>query len=262
MSEFKQCKNGHYHQGEKCPYCKEETKTVFDDEPMYNPPRSAEKLTKEQIDKILAQLKELRKTPAYSGRLPYNYAMCYAMAMPTYFEWDEVPGCWICPSCGKKFGNGKSFESYPKCSWRDDYRDFTERDREIRGWESNEHCIKQSNFSSILNTWLNAKEFGYDTVLELHCENCIRDKKKPAMVFKFKFDNAKDYTISYPTESNIYKYSTVLSFLKGLNPNIELEDVAGALKHVFSGTSYEGVAWKDIFDILQDILGGTQNGGK
>jgi len=229
-----------------------------------------EKLNKEQIDKTLAQLKELRKEPAYSGHIPHGNAMCYSMSFPTYFEWNKVPGVWKCPCCGKEFGNGKMLESYKKSNWG---RDFIDRDRDededSRGFDRFRHDDKDKNYyieerklSSILNTWLDTKEYGYDAVLELHCQDCILNMGKHAMIFKYKFDNAVDYTISYPTENNIYKYDTTLTFLKKLKPNIELKDVSAALKKSFSGISYEGVAWKDIFNILQEILGGINNEGK
>jgi len=225
--------------------------------------KEMEKLTKEQIDKTLAQLKELRKEPVYGGHIPHRKAMCYSMCAPTYFEWNEVPGVWQCSCCGKEFGSGKTIESYAKSSWG---RDFIEMDcDDDRGFrwserEDKNYYIEKYKLSSILNTWLDAKEYGYDVVLELHCQDCTLNKKKPAMVFKFKFDNAKDYTISYPTETNIRDYATTLDFLKELKPDIELEDVSTALKKSFGGMSYEGVAWKDIFDILQKILGGAKNG--
>ena len=116
----------------------------------------------------------------------------------------------------------------------------------------------QNKFSSILNTLLDAKEYGYDVVLELLCQDCIIGEKKPPMVFKFKFDNAKDYTISYPTEKDIYEYATMLIFLKRLNPKMELKDVSAALKSSFSGSAYEGISWEHIFNLLQRILGGVK----
>jgi len=224
-----------------------------------------EKLNKEQIDKALARLKELRKDPAYCGHLPHNMAMCYDMAPITYFEWEKVPGIWKCPFCGKEFGNGKPIESYKKSKYG---RDFTDRDRGKYSrrdfvWSEQDdsdknYYIEQNKFSSILNTLLDTKKYGYDVVLELHCLECITGKNKPPMVFKFKFDNAQDYTISYPTEKNIYEYATTLIFLKNLNPKVELKDVSAALKNAFSGMDYEGVSWNHIFNLLQRILGGVK----
>ena len=272
MNGFKKCTNGHYYKDDldQCPYCPKdkELEKTGNNSTLSGTPQNTTKLTKEQIDKALVQLKELRKEPTYSGHIPHNNAMCYSMAMPTYFEWNRVPGIWKCPHCGKDFGNGKPIETYSKSNRG---RDFIGRDKDEDshgfGWfgrddRDKNYYIEKYKLSSMLNTWLDAMEYGYNIALELHCQDCILSKGKPVMIFKFKFDNAEDYTISYPTESNIYEYATTLSFLKELKPNMALKDVSTALKKVFSGMSYEGVAWSDIFDILQKILGGTENGGK
>ena len=55
MSEYKSCPNGHYYQGDCCPYCKEK-------------------------EKLKSQLEDLRKDP--SSPPPLENAMCYCQ-MPS-----------------------------------------------------------------------------------------------------------------------------------------------------------------------------------
>lgn len=57
MSEYKSCPNGHYYQGDCCPYCKEK-------------------------EKLKSQLEDLRKDP--SSPPPLENAMCYCQAPPDW----------------------------------------------------------------------------------------------------------------------------------------------------------------------------------
>lgn len=59
MSFYKQCPNGHYYQGDNCPYCKEK-------------------------EELKSELEDLRKDPP-SFPPPEN-AMCYCQAPPGWYE--------------------------------------------------------------------------------------------------------------------------------------------------------------------------------
>ena len=62
MSNFKQCPNGHYYQGDHCPYCKEK-------------------------EKLKSQLEDLRKDPPSFS--PPENAMCYCQMPPDCREPDD-----------------------------------------------------------------------------------------------------------------------------------------------------------------------------
>ena len=63
MSEFKQCPNGHYYRGERCPYCKEK-------------------------EKLKCQLEDLRKDPP--SLPPPENAMCYCPMPPDWHNRNDI----------------------------------------------------------------------------------------------------------------------------------------------------------------------------
>jgi len=65
MSEYKKCPNGHYYQGDHCPYCKEK-------------------------EKLKSQLEDLRKDPPSFP--PNENAMCYCQMPPDWREHDNNDG--------------------------------------------------------------------------------------------------------------------------------------------------------------------------
>lgn len=230
------------------------------------------KWSREQLNEALDKLKELRKEEAYSGVLPYRFAMCYLPAPRYFYDWDRLPGSYTCPVCGHPFG-------------RKEAKGKKIRDFDLGGEDDNEETayypykvqVETWDFDTVRRAYLEARELGYDASLLIFCAECITKKQFPPIIFKFRASENTDYTISYPQIGDIdgnskkgasrtlflpHEYATAISFLKeivqeaNIEHNISLDQTCRTWLNKFAWEiTYEGRPWSTIMEALNGILG-------
>ena len=230
------------------------------------------KLSREQLNKALDKLKELRQEEEYSGVLMQRFAMCYMPAPRCLYDWDKLPGSHTCPICGRHFG-----EEVAKRNKMGGFKFGGKNDTEKAYYGAYNVNVDTWDFDTIHNAYLEAKELGYDASLVLICEDCIITKEFPPIIFKFRASESVDYTVSYPQIGGVvgdinkdegrtcffpYEYGTAISFLKEVLEEVKNERDASLdetcrkwLNKFAGGTTYAGRPWKIIFEALDGILG-------
>jgi len=218
-----------------------------------------EKLSRKKLDLALDSLRELRKEEAYSGNF-YNYfATCYDPGFQAFYRWVHVPGKYVCPKCGKRFGSDteNGTNAHEICARSNGTIIMSDFDETIEAYKT---CIKE----------------GYDVEFELHCCDCVKEYDYHPAVFRFRAFGEKEYTVSYPqiqfnswsyrkekrlSEKHFYpwQYTLAVGFLtKAMSDEMSTNTDETCRKWLNSLTKelmHESEAWSVVDESIKGILG-------
>jgi len=136
-------------------------------------------MSKDELDQALDSEKAQQSDKPQKRKQKHDFVLCYSPAGPPPYDWDSLPGKYVCPRCGDSFGS----DSKGRIRYGGLVGDFR---------------ISQHTFDCIDYALKSIKKAGHDAELDLHCHKCIREEVVVPAVFRFRMRDGGGFIVSYP----------------------------------------------------------------